>query len=368
MWRVKIYDNRRLLCANEEIEVYYKKGKLIVSIEKGKYEEKAIIIPCELMLKLAARFRILERIFRVEVKNAIIKDETIYFTFHGYVYKCIWKENRIQMVHQFRKGMNNPRTLCNVTQISTFTDGVIYGEYWGNAAKERVNIYKEKGEEWECVYTFPPNTITHIHGFALDREHGRILIMTGDTDEGSGIWETKDDFKTVKPLLVGKQQYRCCVAFPCEEGILYATDTPLEKNYLYFMKENESEKRLIRIQELPGPCIYGRTYIDKIGKKQYVFATSVEPDSRIKGLRYLLTYRLGQGVQNRNVHIWMGNEEDGFKEIFHLKKDLFPMGLFQFGNVQFPDSPQLIVTGQAVKKFDTKTMILEEKTDENPCA
>lgn len=100
--------------------------------------------------------------------------------------------------------------------------------------------------------------------------------------------------------------------------------------------------------------------MDKNGCKQYLFATSVEPDSRITGLRYLLTYRLGKGVKNRCTYVFAGNEKDGFHKVLSLKKDGLPMGLFQFGNIQFPNAEELVCVPQAVWRYDGKTLRLFE--------
>ena len=51
------------------------------------------------------------------------------------------------------------------------------------------------------------------------------------------------------------QQYRGCVVFPVREGLLYATDAPFAKNYIYLMNPDTME--LKRIAPIDGSCIYG---------------------------------------------------------------------------------------------------------------
>ncbi len=312
-----------------------------------------IRIPLEKRAKFLSRFEICERMLRLEPKLAVFKGNVCFFSCHGTIYQYTWGNKKVTKAHLFRKGMNNPICLFELKDLCGFQDGIIYGEYWANPNGEEVNIYQMLNGQWIEKYSFPKGAITHIHGFAKDTLHDRLLILTGDFDEGSGIWEARDDFTYVRPLLVGKQQYRSCVAFACETGILYATDTPLEENAIYFFEYKN--QILHKLQSLPGPCIYGREYIDKGGCKQYLFATSVEPDSRISGLKYLLTYKLGKGVKDRKTHVLAGNALDGFTEIMALSKDWLPMGLFQFGNIQFPDAPELVCVPQAVKKYAGKT-------------
>ena len=56
----------------------------------------------------------------------------------------------------------------------------------------------------------------------------------------------------------------------------------------------------------------------------------------MKFYRYLFTKRRGAGILDDKVHVYCGNNKKGYKEIVTAKKDKFPMGLLQFGSVQFP--------------------------------
>ena len=91
-----------------------------------------------------------------------------------------------------------------------------------------------------------------------------------------------------------------------------------------------------------------------------LFSTSVEPDSNITGLRYEFTNILGTGVKDRYTHLYSVKvDADGIhpKEIFKAKKDILPMGAGQFGTLMFPaGADQVYVTGQAVNKYDNKTI------------
>jgi hypothetical protein len=52
--------------------------------------------------------------------------------------------------------------------------------------------------------------------------------VTGDFGDAAGIWAARDDFSEVRPVLVGKQDFRCCWLAFSGEQIIYATDSPLE--------------------------------------------------------------------------------------------------------------------------------------------
>ncbi len=348
---MKLINDKRLLCAKGNKAIYYKHGKIYFE-EAGAIR---FITPMynSKVKSLCAKCSWIERALRLEPKLAVCSENECILSHHGFVYYCDWDKYTVKKEHAYRKSMNNPVQLCVVKGVQGFNDGILYGEYWGNTEGEEVNIFQRVEGQWKIVYTFPAGSITHVHGFVCDRDRNRILILTGDFDKGSGIWEAKQNFSQVQPLLVGSQQYRCCVAFRYQTGILYATDTPLENNAIYFY--DESKQEVNKLQELPGPCIYGTKYVDDKGCMQYVFATSVEPDSRITGWKYLLTSKRGKGVKDKYTHIFRGNPESGFEEVYAWKKDWLPMGLFQFGNVLFPDAEKLLCVPQAVGKPSGKT-------------
>lgn len=289
-------------------------------------------LPITVKQKLLSTVRITERMFRLEPRVVVRIDTGEYLlSFCGSLYNVDVDAGTVKVEHRYRTGVKNPLNISRIEGVNGFDDCIVYGEYWGNINREDVCIYVRKDSQWRKVYTFAAGTIQHIHNIIPDHYRNCVLIFTGDKDQESGIWVATDNFSKVEPLLVGKQRYRSCVAFPVEKGILYATDSPLEKNFIGLLSLEAGTWLETPLYDLPGPCIYGT----KTGES-YVFATSVEPDSRISGIRYFLTYRLGAGVRDRSSHVIAGCIEDGFREIASFKKDCYPMGLFQFGNVQFP--------------------------------
>lgn len=355
--RAQIVSNKKLLACSEEYFLYYSKGNLYFKKEK---ETKLQLLGSALKGKdkILAKCRLLERLFRNEPRCAIAIDrDTFLVSWYGGIYKVSVSEKSIVREHSYRNGMRNALNLCKIDNINGFRDCVVYGEYFGNVQKEEVRIFaRYEDEKWNCVYTFEKGRITHIHSIVAHPKRGSIIVLTGDQDTESIVCEITNDFQHSQVWAEGKQQYRACVAFPYENGILYATDTPLEKNSIYYMEKKEtgdlSHKKL---QELPGPCIYGTEM-----KGQYVFATSVEPDPTLSRWRYMITYKLGAGVQSRKTNLFMGDYKKGFEKIFEARKDIFPMLLFQFGNFQFPTgTKELYITGQSVCGLDGKTVNIE---------
>lgn len=357
MDNIEVINNFKTLNINRNHILWYKSGKLYLS---STIRENPVLLG-ELSLtgkqRILSKFRLTERMLRLEPRAVASIDENEYIiSSSGFVYRANIKTGEIIKEHSFRKGMNNAMNFCKIEGIEGFDDCIVYGEYWGNTEYEGVSIYARKNEEWSKIFTFSEGRILHIHGIIADPFRGGILILTGDSDDESGIWIAKDNFRIVEPLLAGRQDYRACVAFPVKDGILYATDSPLIDNFIALATEgaNGWEKKVLC--EMPGPCIYAAKLNDK-----YIFSTSVEPDSSIRGFKYMITYSLGKGVKDRYTHIIAGNQNSGFKDIIKLKKDVYPMLLFQFGSVQFPGCSVdefIVMNPVSVKNYDGKTVLL----------
>ena len=161
----------------------------------------------------------------------------------------------------------------------------------------------------------------------------------------------------VKRVFYGDQKYRACVINVLPEGLLYATDSPLDKDYIFLLNPESGE--LKELMPIAGSCIYGCKW-----KDQYVFESSVEPSGKYKNrLDFLLSREIGPGIQDRYVRIYCGNLEKGFKEIYKEKKDCLPYATFQFGAVRFPygenNGETLWFQPVAVRKGDMRLMKVE---------
>ena len=344
----------KLLCSAEGYYISYKSGKLFKCRDLNDKPE----LITRLKLSRLSYFRLVVRALRLEPRTATsIGAEQIILSHRGAIYNIDIHNNCVQREHLFRKGMNNPLSFCVTDEP---TRRILYGEYWTNMHKERVCIFERNDRgSWEECFAFNAGEITHIHQIVYDKFRKCFWILTGDADNESAIWRANNDFSEVKAIFRGSQIYRSCVLVPEDEGLLYATDTPLENNAIYYIPiEENSILPPQRIYDMPGPCIYGKS----INKNLCAFSTSVEPDSSLPTWRYYLTSKLGNGVKSRNSYIVAGNSKDGFKKIFNARKDRWNMSFFQFGNIQFPDieaNKKLFCTGQALRGIDGKTVIIE---------
>lgn len=349
----------KYLCKNGKYTLYSNGNKIYV-YDKSEGSFRVIgELPLDSKLKPFKSIRMVQRLLRLEPRCAIPADnDTMILSHRGHVYRVVPEKGQIIPEHGFRSDMNNLLSFCKIRQIDGFEDGILYGEYFGNNNREEVSIYhRNKVGEWHKVYSFKAGQIQHIHGLVPHKNWKSVLILTGDKDEESAIWEAKDNFKSVKRLVGGSQRYRSCVAFPCDDGLIFVTDTPLEENALYHLSKKNGEIMIKKIIDISGPSIYGCFGSDG----RMVFSTTVEPDSSLKRLRYFFTRKLGAGVEDRYSHVYSGSLEEGFNEIMKGKKDWLPMSLFGFGTFQIPSVSDkgIILTGQSIKRYDGKTIIIK---------
>ena len=355
----KSYRFGKILCITSDYIISYLKGYVYIFNKKN----NQIILKKQIISGIS-KFSLFSRIFRKEPRcAALINDQECIISHCGKVLRYNFMDNSLIEEHKYIKGMTNPLNFCVVDIPKRKDKTIYYGEYFSNKHKLPVSIYKRESSKWEKIYEFNRNTIKHIHNIVYDYYRNVFYVLTGDSDNESGIWFSDDNFKQVKPLYVGKQQCRTCMVIPTKECLLYATDTPIEENWIIkIFMDNMSVKSIQKIHSLPGPCIYG----SKIGD-QYLFSTSVEPDSSLPMWQYLLTGKLGKGIVDKYAHLFLLDKTDNIREILKGKKDFLPMGLLQFGTYQFPynTTKNIVITTQALSIGHGKTFFLNGEQNEN---
>lgn len=351
MYRLKFLSKKRVLCVAFGKTLFYHRGKIIiVDSNSPSHIERSIRIG-----NFLSRFVFISRLFRLEPRAAVALNGSFFISCCGKILRIDSESNRVFTEHIFEKGMRNPLSFC-VGEDSNGEKCLLYGEYIWNDGKGPVSIYRRnKTGEWLIVYSFPNNSITHIHNLLFDSQKKRYIVLTGDEDSESGIWLANIDFSKTEPVVIGNQSYRSCVALIDENKIFYATDTPLEPNNFYCL-DILSLKRS-KVAELPGSVIYGRSLGDSL-----FFSSCVEPDSTIKGWRYRFTRRLGKGIKDRFAHLFVF-QKGIVQEITRIKKDFLPMWLFGFGTFLFPysDDGRVYVTLQSLASKHGYSYILEKE-------
>ena len=136
---------------------------------------------------------------------------------------------------------------------------VLVGDYRHNGGEERlvpretVHIHRWDGAAWTTAWTFPEDTVRHVHAIV---EHparpGELYVCTGDTDAESVIWRTTDDFQTLTPWVTAGQVSRACDLHFVEDDLLWGVDSPLKPSAIC-----RFDGELHRLQETPGPVYFG---------------------------------------------------------------------------------------------------------------
>ena len=299
--------------------------------------------------------RILNRIFRLEPRcMARVCSDLFIIVFQKRLYVYSVKEGDFKEIIPCRKGFSNPLHLCSM--YSYGDDKILWGDYGQNSNHEEINIYQyTKTKGLTIVHTFPAGTIRHIHNIVYDEYHKRFFIFTGDFEKMAGIYVANTDFSEVKPFLIGKQDYRCVIGRLFPQGLLYATDATMQDNYLYFVDNHDKKPK--KVCDLHGSVIYGTKLNNGL-----IISTTVEPYPSVLGHRLLsmFDYRLGKGIKSKHVDVLYITNDLQVKRIVRLVKDIWPMRLCQYGQVEFPEIEEadrqanILCSPMAVRKYDGK--------------
>lgn len=289
-------------------------------------------LPNGFLMSILSKFRPTERAFRLIPRCAIKISESLIFSHRGYMYSINLISGSIDVELKFRSGMQSPLYISRVYGIDGFADGLYFGEYFGNDTKNSVSLFHRDSTttEWNEVYTFAKGSINHVHNIVPCHRENRILVCTGDDNESSVIWEFREDFKIVRKLLGGSQLFRSCFLTTTEKGLVYFTDAPNTSNYMIEVNETGQSITFKVLNELEGSVIYG---VDLPDGKLF-FSTTVEPNSELKGFRYLFSRIPGTGIIGSEAIGYVADVSGNMKEVIRGSKDFLPMALFKFGAFQ----------------------------------
>jgi len=238
---------------------------------------------------------------------------------------------------------NKPLNIC------LHSNGCLYfGEYilnggFANTERTEVHVYKseDNGLTWNICYTFPKNTIRHIHGIFYDKYTDKMWITTGDKDDESLIANTPDGFKSLNIVKEGAQKYRAVTLLFYEDYIVYGTDTEHETNYIYSINRQTGEEKCL--QELQGSVLMATQY-----NEMAAISTAVEP-SKVNS--------------HEHAHVWFSKDGISWTDIYSAKKDLWNAKYFQYGRITFPQnaitSEKIVFSGHALKKIDNKIVSID---------
>jgi hypothetical protein len=217
---------------------------------------------------------------------------------------------------------------------------VFWGEYFDNPQRDEVHVYASAdcGASWHVAHTFSKGAIRHVHNIVYDRWEDCLWILTGDHGTECQILRASSDLTQVDVVMAGNQQARAVALVPSDQGLYFASDTPLETNHIYRLGRDGN---LYPVSPLTSSSIYGC----RVGEYLF-FTTMVEPSSV---------------NTDEQVRIYGSRDGNAWRSLLAWKKDRWPMRFFQYGNAILPDGSNstdcLVVSTIAVHGADLTTSI-----------
>lgn len=219
-------------------------------------------------------------------------------------------ESEFRVTHRLTRG-------TRPLHITATPDGrVFWGEYFDNPVRDEVYVYAslDQGMTSEVAHTFAKGAIRHVHNVVYDRWENCLWIFTGDYGAECRILRASLDFSSVVEVVGGNQQTRAVAAVVNEDGLYFATDTPLEQNFIYHLSRCG---RIVRMSELPSSSINAC-----MNRSGMFFSTMVEPSKE---------------NSSQNVELIGSSDGAEWESLAAWEKDHWSMKFFQYGNAFLPD-------------------------------
>lgn len=261
--------------------------------------------------QIASNFRLAQRLLRFMVTNVIpVGNNDLFVTFDksvGVIRGGVYSE---------LKGLVRP---CRVLRSACAVDeggDLYFGEYLANEERGEMRIYKysQGSDELKIAYTFPPNSIKHIHGLYFDKFTQSIFCMTGDKDSECQILRSFDGFETIEVVGSGDETWRAVSILFDEKHFFYGTDAEFRANNIYKVNRETLERE--NLGEVSGTVFYSKS----IGNELFFSTTAENAPS-----------------QKENVAaLWNVGGDGTLQEIAKFSKDRWHPTLFQFGTIHFP--------------------------------
>jgi hypothetical protein len=242
-------------------------------------------------------------------------------------------ETEFRVTHPLQRG-------TRPLNLAVAPDGrVFWGEYFDNPERDAVHIYgsEDRGASWQVAYSFEKSAIRHVHNIVYDGWANCFWVLTGDIGNECRILRASLDWSRVESVVAGNQQARAVAAVPKEDGLYFASDTPLEQNHIYRL---DRAGNLARLAEIHASVLCGCAVGDAV-----FFSTMIEPSAV---------------NLDRQVSIY-GSAGGAWERLYSWRKDLWPERLFQYGNEFLATGRNttslLAVTGIAVEGRDLEASL-----------
>jgi hypothetical protein len=330
-----ILPNIRVHLIIEDIIIASSGYSIFVSEDRGKTWIFKNTLPENFFKRVSSNISLISRVFRTGIDQIhIISKGKILISCDKafYLSDLSFRDfERVSLPTPFFQLLDH--NIC-VTKEYTY-----YGEYFPNVQRRKVNVYRTKdGIEWEIVYSFPKNTIRHLHLLQYDQFSNKIWFATGDLGSECSMGFFEDNFE--ETVIIGKadQKWRT-LEFAFEPGNVYwGSEDPRGGNWLFSLDRKDESIRPVFKPDCP---VYN---LKKIGQS-YILITANE-----------------RGECDGNAHVWWSEElnNNQWVKILSYQKDSLPT-LFGFGRIFFGGfaNSTLFVSGSGLIDFDNKTALLK---------
>lgn len=301
--------------------------------------EQIISMPGKLTLleNAASKFRKARRLLRLDKAVILPADENLLLFRRHEIWRYSFTEGLWEKCH-VRLNCRNPM----YNGVLRTPDGDVFiGEYGNpNGAGKRIFKSSDNGMTWECVYTFKPDEIRHIHCLSWDPFEEKIWVFTGDSDHECKVLCCDSQFNSVIVIGQGSQAYRACHAFFSEKYVDWIMDSPLETVRHVRLDRNTGEIGFH--SEFAGPV----WFTGKL-KNGYAIASSVQ--------------ETGPSHKDKRLHIYASKDMDKWEEVASFEHDRWPKKLFRFGTITVARGESsdncFYLFCEGVRGFDGKSML-----------
>lgn len=264
-----------------------------------------------LLRKLVSSIRLAQRLLRFSVSNLIpLNNGDLFVAF----------DRSIGVVRNGKfldlDGLERPCRILRSGVARDTTGHLYFGEYLDNRDRGPINVYKytEGSDSVSLIYTFPKDSIRHIHGIYFDPFGESLFCLTGDRGGECMIIRTSDEFQTLETIGSGDETWRAVSLLFSEEALFYGTDAEFRTNQLFKLNRISREKRALG--SVKGTVFYSTHFLG-----DSFFGTTVEKFTDKEG---------------NTAAIWSVGPDENPVKLAEFRKDRWNPTFFGFGTIYFP--------------------------------
>ncbi len=268
-------------------------------------------IDAPLWKRFPSSFRLAQRVLRFMVTNVVpLASGDLFVTFDKSV--GIVRSGKYQTLKNLTRPCRVLRSACAVDK----NGDIFFGEYIANTERGEMRVYKyaNGSDALEIAYTFPPNSIRHIHGIYYDSFADSLFCLTGDDEKECRILKTNDGFKTIEIVGEGDETWRAVSILFDEKSFFYGMDAEYRTNHIY--KVNRETLARKSLGEVSGTVFYSK----KIGENLFFTTTAENAPSQTENVAAL----------------WHVDADGNLTNLVSFEKDRWHPSLFMFGTIHFP--------------------------------